>query len=136
MRTPSGPQRVAACGIAAMLMAIGLTPRAVATQQRGEMLYQAHCVACHTVQVHWRARRLVWNWSSLLHEVRRWQDNAALAWTERDIADVAHYLNQRYYRLGEAAPQLASGLASSAPAGPQPAACAESKRAQACEPAL
>lgn len=96
-----------------MLLAIGLTTQAAAAQQRGEMLYQAHCVACHTVQIHWRAQRLVWNWSSLLQQVRRWQDNAALAWTERDIADVAHYLNQRYYRLGETAPQLASGSAAS-----------------------
>lgn len=118
-------------GTAAMLVAIGLTTQAAAAQQRGEMLYQAHCVACHTVQVHWRAQRLVRNWSSLLQQVRRWQDNAALAWTERDIADVAHYLNLRYYRLGETTPQLASGSAASAAshfcdidAHPSPRVCA------------
>lgn len=107
MPTPQRLQRSAALAIAATLIASGADARTVVGQQRGEMLYEAHCIACHTAQFHWRAQRLVSNWPSLLYQVRRWQSIASLAWTERDIAEVARHLNQRYYHLDETAPQMA-----------------------------
>lgn len=96
--------RSAALAIAAALMAGSADAQSAPGQQRGELLYEAHCIACHTAQVHWRAQRLVTNWPSLLHQVRRWQAIAYLAWTERDIADVARHRNQRYYHMNETAP--------------------------------
>lgn len=69
---------------------------------RGEMLYQNHCIACHTTQVHWRDRRLAKDWPSLRAQVRRWQRNTGLAWNEEDIEAVSQYLNQRYYRFSDA----------------------------------
>jgi mono/diheme cytochrome c family protein len=65
---------------------------------RAELLYTTHCIACHNAQVHWREKRLVTDWNSLQSEVRRWQAIAALAWSNEDIAEVAHYLNRLYYR--------------------------------------
>ena len=77
---------------------------------RGQLLYSTHCVECHTSQMHWRQRRLAHDWDSLKAQVRRWQSEARLQWTEQDIADVARHLNDTIYHLprpeqvGSAAP--------------------------------
>lgn len=64
---------------------------------RGELLYNTHCVACHTAQIHWRGKVLVADWDSLRAQVRRWQDTAALNWSEDEITSVALYLNRLHY---------------------------------------
>jgi len=65
---------------------------------RGELLYTTHCIACHSTQMHWRDKRLAVDWESLKAQVRRWQGNARLDWTEDDITDVTLYLNTSIYR--------------------------------------
>lgn len=64
---------------------------------RGELLYATHCDACHNVQVHWRDRKIVTDWTSLQAEVRRWQGVAGLGWSNQDIDEVARYLNAVHY---------------------------------------
>lgn len=64
---------------------------------RGELLYSTHCIACHDIQIHWRDKQLVSNWTSLRLEVRRWQKFSGLGWSDGDISAVAQYLNTRYY---------------------------------------
>ena len=64
---------------------------------RGEQLYEAKCNGCHNQQVHWRANKLATDWSKLKIQVRRWQENANLGWSEDDIIAVAQYLNLRFY---------------------------------------
>ena len=66
---------------------------------RGELLYSTHCIACHTAQVHWRNNKLVTDWTSLQSQVRRWQGVSKLAWSNEDIAQVARFLNARYYHF-------------------------------------
>jgi mono/diheme cytochrome c family protein len=66
---------------------------------RGELLYNTHCIACHTTEVHWREQKLATDWASLVHQVRRWAGNTGLAWSDEEIADVARYLNSNYYRF-------------------------------------
>jgi hypothetical protein len=66
-------------------------------QSRGELLYQTHCIACHSTQVHWREQRLAADWESLRAQVQRWQAVASLDWREDDVNAVARYLNDRYY---------------------------------------
>jgi mono/diheme cytochrome c family protein len=68
------------------------------SETRGELLYDTHCVACHTAQIHWRNDRLAVDWDSLKFQVRRWQGNTGLAWSEADIIDVSRYLNETIYR--------------------------------------
>lgn len=63
------------------------------------MLYDAHCNACHLKEVHWRDRRVVRDWPDLLREVRRWQRNSGLAWSDDEVLAVAHYLNATWYRF-------------------------------------
>jgi mono/diheme cytochrome c family protein len=65
--------------------------------QRGRLLYETHCIACHTERMHWREKKLVKDWESLRVQVRRWQEVAALRWSEADIESVSRYLNTAYY---------------------------------------
>ena len=64
---------------------------------RGELLYANHCIACHTVDIHWRDQKLVSNPSSLRAQILRWQALSGLAWDSDDIAEVARYLNALHY---------------------------------------
>ena len=70
----------------------------------GALLYQTHCIACHDKQVHWRDHRLANDWRSLAAQVRRWQANTGLQWTEQEIDDVVRYLNQTIYKFPDEAP--------------------------------
>ncbi len=82
----------------ACLMTSGLAfaqPRE--TLARGELLYNAHCVACHTTQIHWRGKKLVADWASLKGQVKLWQANDGLGWSDADITSVALYLNKLHY---------------------------------------
>lgn len=63
------------------------------------LLYDTHCRACHTQQVHWRDGRIATDWTSLVAQVRRWQGNLDLDWSDDEIRQVAHYLNLRFYRF-------------------------------------
>lgn len=70
-------------------------------ESRGQMLYQNHCIACHTTQVHWRDQRLAADWSSLRVQVRRWERNTGLSWSDDDVEAVSEYLNRLYYQFPE-----------------------------------
>jgi len=72
---------------------------AVANSQRGGLLYDTACGACHTAQLHWRDQRLVHSWEELVGQVGRWQAVAGQRWSARDIQDTASYLNGRFYHL-------------------------------------
>ena len=77
---------------------------AAAAPSRGELLYATHCIACHTTQVHWRERRLVTDYPSLVAQVARWQANSGLGWSSEEVFDVARYLDASVYRLPDAPP--------------------------------
>ncbi|HUF22184.1 MAG TPA: hypothetical protein VMP00_15700, partial [Burkholderiales bacterium] len=70
-----------------------------ADELRGELLYSTHCIACHTTQAHWRNDRLATDWTSLKFQVKRWQANIALGWSEDDVTAVASYLNGLFYHF-------------------------------------
>lgn len=71
---------------------------AIAAQPgRGELLYLTYCNGCHAEQVHWRGKSLATDWNRLVGEIRRWQQNSKLDWSEEDIDLVARYLNHRFY---------------------------------------
>lgn len=86
-----------------VLMAALALPPAIAggeerAPDRGELLYETHCIACHDREVHWRDARRVSDWRSLRAEVRRWQAMASLGWTDDEIDEVARFLQSRHYR--------------------------------------
>lgn len=87
-----------ACGPRPTTTASAAAP-AAPDVQRGAMLYENSCNACHTTQPHWRSQRLVATWSDLVAQVTRWQGIAGLNWTSDEIRDVALFLNEQFYRL-------------------------------------
>lgn len=82
-----------------LLLAASATAAAQNAPTRGELLYTTHCVACHDQQVHWRDRRQATDWATLKSWVRRWQLEVGLNWNEADVAEVAGYLNDTFYKL-------------------------------------
>ncbi len=72
---------------------------------RGRLIYETHCLSCHTVEIHWRDGRLATNWSGLEAQVRRWQVNAGLRWSAGEIDDVVRYLNSTIYHFPNQAPR-------------------------------
>ena len=110
-------RRVAAWIVAATAGALFGGPalaQASTVPGRGELLYDTHCRACHTEQVHWRDKRAATDWPGLKEEVRRWQAADRLGWSEADVVAVARYLNETVYHL----PQTSDGIGSLPPAGP------------------
>ena len=93
-----------------------LAAPAAMAQSRGELLYRTHCIACHTTEVHWRANRSASDWTSLKAQVRRWEGEASLAWSDSDILDVSRYLNDSIYHFEQAAdPVSSSGRSGNGP---------------------
>jgi mono/diheme cytochrome c family protein len=64
---------------------------------RGRLLYDNHCIECHTEQMHWRTLGTARDWDTLKAQVRRWQGEARLQWSEDDIDAVARHLNDTIY---------------------------------------
>lgn len=64
---------------------------------RGESLYETHCIACHSAQVHWREQKLATDWNSLQAQVRRWERFLGLKWNVDDVLAVSRYLNTLHY---------------------------------------
>jgi hypothetical protein len=71
----------------------------IADDERGRLLYETACIACHTTQAHWREKRMVRSWPDLVRQVTRWQHNAGQSWTGAEIVDVAAHLNDRFYNM-------------------------------------
>lgn len=112
---PSLPRRLTAvfCVLAGISAALP-----VKAQSRGELLYTTHCIACHGTQVHWRDKKQVLDWPSLRAQVRYWQAQAMLGWSDDDIGSVARYLNDTFYRLPPPEPMAAGRALTGAPARP------------------
>ncbi len=83
-----------AVAIAALLAALP-----VQSADRAQTLHDTYCVMCHTTQVYTRSDRLARDYDGLRAQVKRWQENVSLKWSESDIDLVAGYLAQRYYKM-------------------------------------
>lgn len=93
--------------VALVLSSLSLMAPARA-ESRGELLYKAHCIACHTSQIHWRKNKAATDWASLKVQVRRWQGRTALAWNDSDILEVARYLNETVYHFEQTTDPVSS----------------------------
>jgi mono/diheme cytochrome c family protein len=106
-RAPAGRRQALPRGLLlglAPLRAAAVSPKPPGTidpppATRGQLLYETHCIACHTTQMHWRDGRIVSDWAGLLVQVRRWQATAKLNWRDEDIEAVARHLNDTVYKL-------------------------------------
>ena len=85
---------------AAALIFLLLMPNTrAANPLRGKLLYESFCHHCHLSEIHYRVGVKVGSWGKLLQTVTVWQGEMQLGWQAEEIADVASYLNRRYYRL-------------------------------------
>jgi mono/diheme cytochrome c family protein len=73
--------------------------QAAADAERGKILYETRCSACHASSVHQRSARKAKSFDGLRAQVLRWSTEVGGSWSADEIDDVALYLNQRYYRF-------------------------------------
>ena len=74
-------------------------PLTVYGEDRGRMLYQNHCVACHESRVHIREARKVKTYADLDRFARRFAGLAGVEWGDDDMVLVIEYLNRTHYKL-------------------------------------
>ncbi|HEX6006398.1 MAG TPA: cytochrome C [Burkholderiales bacterium] len=67
--------------------------------ERGRLLYENHCVVCHTPNIHRRPNRVPLNAAELRDIVNGWQREEKLRWSEQDVADVVQYLRETRYKF-------------------------------------
>ena len=80
--------------------------QAAAPPSRGQLLYATHCIECHSTQMHWRDQKQARDWDGLKAQVRRWQGNAGLYWSDADIVEVARHLNDTIYSFPQTSDRL------------------------------
>ena len=73
--------------------------QAPADMERGKVLYETRCSACHASSVHNRNARKAKSFDGLRAQVLRWSVEAGGGWSADEIDAVALYLNQRFYRF-------------------------------------
>ena len=72
---------------------------ALAGPERGQLLYENHCLSCHASTVHVRGQRKSKSQAELRAWILRWSEELKLNWREDELADVYQYLNNRYYKF-------------------------------------
>lgn len=86
-----------------MSLALGLAlvsgAQAAPDAERGKILYETRCSACHANSVHNRDARKAKSYDALRAQVLRWSAESRSTWSGDEIDDVTLYLNQRYYRF-------------------------------------
>ena len=68
--------------------------------QRGRLLYETHCGACHYERLHDRVRTKIGQLADLRDEVARWAPQTGRSFTLDEREDVVQYLNESHYRFG------------------------------------
>lgn len=88
-----------AFGVAAVV-ALALAGVANAADiNRGKLVYESRCVACHADSVHKRESRKAKEYDDIRAIVRARGEGTTRDWTAEDTEDVSRYLNERYYKF-------------------------------------
>ena len=66
---------------------------------RGQLLYENHCTACHEKSVHSRKHYKANSINDIHQWVIRWSKNLELDWTNNDVDIVTDYINRRFYQF-------------------------------------
>ena len=83
---------------ALLILSFLCLPGAAAEGERGRILYEARCIACHNASVHSRDPRQARDFDGIRAQVRRWSGETGAGWSREEIDEVTVYLNRRYYR--------------------------------------
>ena len=82
------------------LLALAL-PLQAQDLQRGKLLYETHCAACHTERLHGREKSSVKSMADLRDTVARWAKQAKRSFTPDELEDLVQYLNRSHYDLNK-----------------------------------
>ena len=85
-------------------LALGGAPAAQADGERGRLLYENHCQACHASIVHIREQRKTKSPAELRAWIQRWAGELKLTWSADEQADVYQFLNNRHYKFAAETP--------------------------------
>lgn len=66
---------------------------------RGKLLYENHCTACHENSVHNRNNNKAKSIEEIRQWVLRWSNNLELGWENNDVNVVSDYINRRFYQF-------------------------------------
>jgi len=67
--------------------------------QRGQLLYENHCMSCHESVVHIRTTKHTRSLQELRARVLHWAEYLKLHWGREDVEDVVSHLNSQYYKF-------------------------------------
>ena len=96
-------RRARVAGVLAGLCTVLVLPQAGAEEafDRGQALYEHHCMSCHESWAHTREGRHVRTLSELRSRTEAWSVHSRLGWSAEEINDVTNYLNRTFYQLGQ-----------------------------------
>ena len=80
-----------------------LAPFAAGAQdaERGRLVYQTHCGACHSERTHdERLRPAAKDLAELRDMVAQWAPHSKRTYTLDELEDIVQYLNEAHYRFG------------------------------------
>ena len=79
-----------------------LSPATLAQNfERGRYLYENHCQACHSDQLHRRENSKVKSLQDLRRHIASWGEHAGEKWESEEINDVMYYLDRTFYHFGQ-----------------------------------
>jgi len=85
--------------IATCVLLAGSGSGVAETFDRGQALYENHCMSCHEATVHTRDTRRATSVAELRKWVATWSFHASLDWTSEEIDDVVDFMERRYYHF-------------------------------------
>jgi mono/diheme cytochrome c family protein len=88
---------------AIVLLGMLAAPAWAQDAERGKLLYETHCVACHYERIHKRdpSRSLVRTLPQLRLEVAQRAANTGRRFPLADLDDIAEYLNRTHYKVAK-----------------------------------
>jgi hypothetical protein len=66
---------------------------------RGKLLYENHCIFCHSQSVHDKSNTKVHSYKDIRHWVMHWSKHLKLEWNNDDLNTVTDYLNREFYHF-------------------------------------
>jgi mono/diheme cytochrome c family protein len=75
------------------------SPASLAEFDRGQALYENHCMECHESWAHTRDGRHVTSLDVLRKRVAAWSIHTGLGWSDDEVDDITDYLNRQFYQL-------------------------------------
>jgi mono/diheme cytochrome c family protein len=89
-------------GIVGVCLLFVAVSAAAQDAERGKLLYETHCGACHYERVHDRLRTKIGDLADLRDEVARWaqRPETKRQFSLDELEQIVQYLNESHYRLG------------------------------------